>query len=99
MDYLKNGRTAQCHCYLRNAHDKMTDDKTAFEKSCGEKIDGSLVEYTSIAAKDKSRVHQCGTKSLKGIFLGSVLRAGGGWSGYLMAADHEDLQRSDTSDI
>ena len=105
MDYQKNDRTAQCHCYLRNAHDKMADDKTALEKSCGKKVDGpsipfgSLVEYNPIAAKDKSRVRQCGNKTWKGIFLGYLLRAGGGWSGYFMAADHEDLQGSETSDI
>ena len=83
----------------------MADGRTAFEKSCGKKVDGpsipfgSLVEYIPIAAKDKSKVQQCGKKTLKGKFLGSVLRAGGGWSGYLMAADHEDLQGSETTNI
>ena len=39
---------------------------------------GTLVEYIPIAAKDMSRVHQFGKKTLKGIFLVHVLRAGGG---------------------
>ena len=37
--------------------------------------------------------------ALKGIILGFVLRAGGGWSGDLMIADCEDLQESKASEI
>ena len=69
---------------------KLTDQLIPF---------GSLVEYNPIAAKDKSRVRQCGKKTFQGKFFGFVLRVGGGWSGYLMAADHEDLQGSETTDI
>ena len=71
----------ECFCYLRNVHDKMSDDKTAFEKRYGQKFDGppipfgTLVEYIPITAKAKSSVHQFGKKTLKGIFLGCVLRA------------------------
>ena len=36
---------------------------------------------------------------MKGTFLGYALRPGGGWSGDLMIADHEDLQESETSEI
>ena len=56
--------------------------KTAFEKRYGQKFDGpsipfgTSVEYIPITAKDKSRVHQFGQKTLKGIFLGYVPRAG-----------------------
>ena len=52
----------------------------AFEKRCGEKFDGpsspfgTLVEYTPTTAKDKSRTHQFGQKTLNGIFSGYVLR-------------------------
>ena len=53
-------------CYLRNVHDKMSDD---------------LTEYIPTSAKDKSRVHQIGKKTLKGIFLGVVPRAERGKSG------------------
>ena len=37
---------------------------------------GILVEYIPITAKDKSRIHQFGQQTLKGQFLGYVLRAG-----------------------
>ena len=49
---------------------------------------GTLVEYIPITAKDKSRIHQFGHKTLKGRFLGFVLRAGGGWSGEMTRADY-----------
>ena len=53
----------------------------------------TLVDYVPITAKDKSRIHQYGQTTLKGIFFGYVPRAGGGWSGDLMIADYEDLHR------
>ena len=71
----------------------------------GQKIDGlsvpfgTLVEYIPITAKDKSGVHQFGKTTLKGIFLGCVPRAGGGWSGDLMTADYADLHESEASGI
>ena len=95
----------ECHCHLRNVRDKMADGKTAFEKRYGQNFDapsipfGTLVEYIPITAKDKSRVRQFGKKTLKGIFLGCVLRAGGVWSGDLMTADHEAFQESEVSEI
>ena len=84
---------------------KMADGKTASEKRYGKTFDGpsipfgTLVEYIPITAKDKSRIHQFGQKTLKGIFLGYVLRAVRGWSGDLMIADYEDLQESEASEI
>ena len=83
----------------------MADGKTASEKRYGKTFDGpsipfgTLVEYIPITAKDKSRIHQFGQKTLKGIFLGYVLRAVRGWSGDLMIADYEDLQESEASEI
>ena len=77
-------RTMECHCHLRNVHDKMADGKTAFEKRYGQNFDapsitfGTLVEYIPISAKDKSRVRQFGKKTLRGTFLGCVLRTEGG---------------------
>ena len=38
-------------------------------------------------------------QALQGIFLGSVLRAGRGWSGDLMTANCEDLQESEAAEI
>ena len=54
---------------------------------------------SQLPQKDKSRIHQFGQKTLKGIFLGSVLRAGRGWSGDLMIADYEIVKESQTSEI
>ena len=71
----------------------------------GQKIDGlsipfgTLVEYITITAKDKSGVHQFGKTTLKGFFLGCVPRAGGGWSGDLMTVDYADLHESEASGI
>ena len=62
----------------------MADGKTAFENRLGNKFDGpsvffgTTVEYIPITARDKSRIHQFGKKTLRGVFLGYVLRAGGG---------------------
>ena len=60
---------------------------------------GTLVEYIPTTAGDKSRVQQFGKRTLKGIFLGFVPRAGGGWSGDLMIAVCEDLRESETPEI
>ena len=61
----------------------VADGLTAFEKRFGKTCDGpyfhfgSSVEYLPITAKDKSKTHQFVKKTLKGIFLGYVLRSGG----------------------
>ena len=96
------------YCYWRNLHEKMVDSKTAFEKICSQTCDGpsipfgTLDQYIPSAAKDKSRVHQLGKKTLmskihefgrktlKRIFLGCVRRAERGWSGDLMTAGCDD---------
>ena len=73
----------ECCCCLRNVHDKLADGKTAFEKRDDQAFDGpsipsgTLVEYIPITAKDKSRSHQFGKKTLKGRVLGYGPRAGG----------------------
>ena len=69
------------YCYLRNVHDKMADGKTAFEKRFGKEFDGplvpfgSLMEHVPTTAKDRSRTHQVGQTTMRGIFLGVVLLA------------------------
>ena len=40
----------------------------------------ALVDYVPITAKDKSRVHQFGKKTLEEYILGHVFVAAGGWS-------------------
>ena len=64
----------ECHTYLRNVTDLLSDGKTPFE---GPVIPfGSLVEYHPITAKDQSRIHQFGKKVFPGLFLGCALHAG-----------------------
>ena len=69
-----------CYCNLRNVHDKMTGDKTEFEERFGNDCNvphipfGTEIEYTPIIAKDKSRTHQIGKRTLKGLFPSPVSR-------------------------
>ena len=55
-----------------NFYDKMADNKTPYQKRHVKEIDGpliplgTLVEYLPITAKDKSRTHQFGKKTLSG---------------------------------
>ena len=60
----------ECFTYLRNVTDLLSDGKTPYERRFGKPFKGpiipfgSLVEYHSITAKDQSRIHQFGKKSL-----------------------------------
>ena len=58
-----------------------------------------LVEYYPFLAKDQSRIHQYGKKVLLGLFLGYALYAGGIWKGDVLAADHEEVETMDASEI
>ena len=62
-----------------------------------------LVHWLSItlpiSAKDQSRIHQFGKKVLPGLFLGYALYAGGIWKDDKMAADIEELETMDASEI
>ena len=86
----------ECKCHLRDVHDNMANEKTAFGKKCGHKFDGPsilcgiFVGYIPITTKDKSRAHQFRKKTLKGIFFGYVPRRGGCWSADLMIADLQE---------
>ena len=72
----------ECHCYLRNVTDLLSDGKTPYERRFGIPCNGpvipfgAMVEYRPISAKDISRLHQFGSKILPGIFLGYVWYAG-----------------------
>ena len=83
----------RCCCYMRSVHDKMTDGKTAYENRFTDKFDGLLIPFgakvscTPILLKDESRPHQLGKKMLPDIFMGYVLRAGGGWPGDMLIAE------------
>ena len=72
----------ECHCYLRNSQDLLSDGKTPYERRFGIPFNGTvipfeaMVEYHTISAKDLWRVHQLGPKVLPGTFLGYALKAG-----------------------
>ena len=95
----------ECHTYLRNVTDLLSDGKTPYERRFGQPFNGpiipfgSLVEYHPITAKDQSRIHQFGKKVLPGLFLGNALYAGGIWKGDIMVADIEELETMDASEI
>ena len=86
----------ECHCYLRNIQDLLSDGKTPYERRFGEPFKGpiipfgSMIEYHPISAKDQSRVR---------ILLGYVLYAGGIWKGDIVVADMEELEQMDASEI
>ena len=71
----------ECHTYLQNIQDLLSDGKTPYQRRFGEPFKGpiipfgSLVEYYPISAKDQSEVHQLGKKVLTGLFLGYALYA------------------------
>ena len=73
----------ECYCYLRNIQDLLSDGKTPYERRIEIPFNGpvlpfgAMVECHPISVKDISRLHQCGSKVLPGIFLGFVLYAGG----------------------
>ena len=56
------------NCYLRNSQDRLSGEKTLYEKRFGECLKGpsfpfgSLVEYPPISTKDQSRIHKFGQK-------------------------------------
>ena len=60
---------------------------------------GATVEYRPFSAQDLSRLHQFGKKVLPGIFLGSVLHAGGIGKGDILVADIEELKKLDASEV
>ena len=95
----------ECHTYLRNVTDLLSDGKTPYERRFGQPFKGpiipfgSWVEYHPITAKDQSRIHQFGKKVLPGLFLGYALYAGGIWKGDVLVADLEELETMDASEI
>ena len=60
----------ECYTYLRNIQDLLSDGKTPYQRRFGKPFKGpiipfgSLVEYYTISAKDKSKIHQFGKKVL-----------------------------------
>ena len=71
-------------CYLRNIQDLLCDRKTPYERWFGIPFHngpvipfGAMVEYHPISAKDISRVHQFGPKSLARDILRLCIVRGG----------------------
>ena len=95
----------ECHCYLRNIQDLLSDGKTPYERRFGQPLKGPIIlfgamaEYHPISAEDQSRIHQFGKKVLPGLFLGYALYAGGNWKGDIMVADIEELETMDASEL
>ena len=95
----------ECHTYLRNVTDLLSGGKTPYERRFGQSFKGptipfgSLVEYHPLTAKAQSRIHQFGKKVLPGLFLGYALYAGGILKGDVLAADLEELETMDASEI
>ena len=58
---------------------------------------GAEVQYVPITKKDKKRLHEFGSKTLRGIFAGYYQREGGGWSGDLKIIDAEELMQADSA--
>ena len=88
-----------CYCYLRNVDSKMIDDNTADEKTrcCTfsrmfDPVRSRRQLQKPISSKCESQLHHLDKKMLLGLFMGYVLRAGGGWSGALLNADCEELE-------
>ena len=65
----------ECHCFLRNIQDLLSDGKTPYQRRFGMPFNGpvipfgAMVEYNPISAKDQSRLQQFGAKVLPGVFL------------------------------
>ena len=95
----------ECHCYLRNIRDKLSDGKSPYERRFGMPFNGpvipfgAMVEYHPISSKDVSRLHQFGSKVSPGKFFGNALYAGGIWKGDILVADIEELEKMDASEI
>ena len=96
----------ECYGDLRNIQDLLSDRKTPYERRFGMPFDGpvipfgAMVEYRPISAKDPSRLHQFGPKSLaRYISRLCIVHAGGIWKGDIMVADKEELEEMDASEL
>ena len=95
----------ECHCYLRNIQDLLSDGKTPCERRFGIPFNGpvipfgAMVQYHPISAKDLSRLHQFGPKVLPDIFHGYALHAVRIWKGDILVANIEELEQIDVSEI
>ena len=95
----------ECHTYLRNVTDLLSDGKTSYERRFGQPLKGpiipcgSLVEYHPKNCERSVPNPSIGKKVLPGLFLGCALYAGGIWQGDVLIADLEELETMDASEI
>ena len=90
-------RAMECCCHLPNVHDKMADGKTAAENICGVTVARPLMPLSQLRTHLLKR--RVDLNMLPGVFMGYVLREGGGWSGDLLLADCEDVDNLSASEI
>ena len=90
----------ECHGYLRNIQDLLSDGKTPNGKPFNGPVNpcGAMVGYHHISAKDLSRLRQL-PKVLPGIFQGYALHAGGILKGDILVADTEEMEQMDASEL
>ncbi|MHC4952052.1 MAG: integrase catalytic domain-containing protein, partial [Planctomycetota bacterium] len=95
-----------CFCFLRNVCLVLETGETAYKERFGSNFSGPLipfgaqVQYLPITHADKTQQHAFGNKMRRGIFLGYVQQAGGGWNGDLYVADWDQIASAEhLSDI
>ena len=92
-------------CYFPTIQAKLTDRKSPHERRFGTPLDGPVIPLGAemccnpISTKDKSRLHQCGTKMFPGVFIGYALNSGGGWTEDLTIADLHDIENNAASEV
>ena len=95
----------ECCCYLRNVQDLLADGKTPHERRFGESFKGPIipsgaqVEYLPNSKGDTARIHQFGKKVFPGFLKGYASIAGEIWTGDILIADIEELEKLDASEI
>ena len=57
---------------------------------------GADILYKPISDKDKARLTSFGAGMLSGVFIGYEQHAGGGWTGDLMVADWDEIEKPRT---
>ena len=83
----------------------LSDGRTPYERRFGVPFEGpvtpfgAMVECHPISAKDISRLHQFGPKTLPSTFLGCALHTVGIWKGDTLVADIEEMEKMDASQI
>ena len=82
-------------CYLRNIHDLNAEGTTAYEKRFGVPFAGPILPFGIGVRYKPSRPKEVDelkwTKVKRGVFVGYVLNAGGGWTGDIDVLDAVEL--------